>query len=144
MKRFAALLMCLLLSTAALAQSNANIPFVILTSAARTAATVNSADQNNLSWRCLHAVVNVTSYTSGNYTPRIQAPVPATPTTYYDILVATPAIAATGITVLKVCPNGVPISGGAAADFLPRTWRVQLIGTATPSMTFSVSGFLSN
>ena len=144
MKRLFATLALAAFAVFALAQSNPNTSTVLLPSAARTAATVNSADQNNFSWRCLHAIVNVSAYTSGAYTPHIQAAIPATPTVYYDILVATPSITATGVTVLKVCPDGVPLTGASAADFLPRVWRVQMIGTATPSMTFSVSGYLGN
>jgi hypothetical protein len=143
MKKLIVALLLALTAAGAFAQSNANLAIIPIASAARTATTVNSVDQNNLSWRCLHAVVFVSSYTSGNYTAHLQAAVPATPTNYYDLLVG-PAISSTGTTVLKICPSAVALANASSADFLPRTWRVQMIGAGGPSMTFSVSGYLGN
>lgn len=110
-----------------------------LASAARTAAQVNSPDITNSAYTGVHVLVNISAYTSGNYTPKIQGKDP-TSGTYYDILVG-PALSATGITVLKVYPGIAPLANGSAADFIPYTWRVQLNGLSTPSMTFSVSYF---
>lgn len=139
----AALLASIAVAPPAKGQSNPNQPIVVLSSAARTAATVNSADQTNISFRCVHVVMNVTAYTSGNYTAYLQAPIPATPTVYYNLLVG-PAVSSTGTTVLKMCPGSAPLANAVAADILPKTWRVQMIGASTPSMTFSVSGYLGN
>lgn len=143
MKKLLAALFLALMAPLAWGQSNANIQFTILPNLARTAAQVNSADQTNISWRCAHVVVNVPAYTSGNYTPKIQAAVPASPTVYYDLLVG-PAISSTGTTVLKICPSAVALANASSADFLPRVWRVQVNGASTPVMTFSVSGYLGN
>ncbi len=117
-----------------------NLPAQIIASGARTAATVNSGDQTNSQWHRAHIIINVSAYTSGNYTPHIQGKDPVSGT-YYDILVGT-AIASTGITILKVGPGFGSIPNGATADMLPQAWRVQLIGVSTPSMTFSVGAFL--
>jgi hypothetical protein len=125
------------------AQTNTgNLTATILPSAARTAATVNSTDFTNNTWRGAHVIINVSAFTSGTYTPRIQAKDPISGN-YYDLLIG-PAIAATGTTVLKIYPGIVASPNAAASDILPRTWRVQVNGAATPSMTFSVSAFLEN
>lgn len=123
------------------AQTNGpNLPSQILASAARTAATVNSSDITNNSWRGATVLINVSAYTSGTYTPHVQGKDPVSGT-YYDVLVG-PGILATGITVLKVYPGIVATPNAAANDILPQVWRVQLIGTASPSMTLSVGGNL--
>lgn len=102
-------------------------------------ATVSSNDMDNGQFRGVHVIVNVSAYTGGTFTPKIQGKDPASGT-YYDILVG-PAIAATGATVLKVYP-GILASGSAAAqDILPKTWRVTVIGASTPSATLSVGFF---
>ena len=111
-----------------------------LVSAVQTATTVNSADQGNFYFQCAHFVVNVSAYTSGNYTPHIQGK-DAVAGIYYDILVG-PAISATGTTILKVCPGISPLANGASNDMLPGGWRVQLAGAATPSMTISVDALM--
>lgn len=116
-----------------------NLQSTILPSAARTAVQVNSADQNNLTWSGVHVTVNVSAFTAGSYTPKIQGKDPVSGV-YYDLLVG-PSIAATGITILKIYPGMAVVANGAASDFLPRVWRVQLNGT-TPSMTISVGANL--
>lgn len=130
-----------LVAAPALAQLQ-NLATQILPSASRTAATVDSADQTNAGWRGVHVIINVSAYVSGAYTPYVQAKDPVSGT-YYDILVGS-AITATGITVLKIYPGMATISNGASADFLPRIWRVHLVGASTPSMTFSVGAFLQD
>lgn len=119
-----------------------NLATQILPSAARTAATVASADQTNSGWRGVHVVINVSAYTSGSYTPYIQSKDPVSGT-YYNVLVGN-AISATGVTVLKVYPGMATIANGAASDFLPRTWRVYFVGASSQSMTFSVGAFLQD
>ena len=116
-----------------------NLSATILPSALRTAAQVSSADQINLRWTGATVIVNVTAFVSGTYTPKIQGKDPVSGT-YYDILVG-PAIGATGITILKIYPGISVVANGAASDFLPRVWRVQLNGT-TPSMTISIGANL--
>lgn len=114
----------------------ANLSGTVIASAAQTSAQVNSTDQTNSSFMCGHIIVTVSAYTSGNYTPKLQAK-DAASGNYYDILVGLP-MSGTGTQVLKVCPSVGQIVNGATADFLPRIWRVQLNGLSTPSMTFSV------
>src|SRR5258708_17886946 len=109
-----------------------NLQSTILASAARTAAQVNSADQNNLTWSGVHVTINITAFVAGTYTPKIEGKDPVSGT-YYDILVGT-ALGATGITVLKIYPGMAVVANGAASDFLPRVWRVQLNGATGQSM----------
>lgn len=107
-----------------------------LTSTAQTATSVTSGDFGNFGYRGAHFIVNVTTFTSGTYTPKIQGKDPVTGT-YYDILVG-PAISATGATILKIYPGISTIANGAASDVLPQTWRVVLTGASTPNMVLSV------
>jgi hypothetical protein len=141
MKRLLILLALLCLAPLAQAQEIVNTGAKIFQPTAMTAATVNSNDQFNPNSKGLHLIVNVTSFTSGSYTPHIQGEDPANPGVYYDILVGA-AITATGTTVLKVYPGIGTLANGATSDLLPLTWRVQLIGASTPSMTLSVSANL--
>lgn len=117
-----------------------NLPVTVLASAARTATTVTSADQVNDSWSSAHVIINVSAYTSGNYTPKVQAKDPVSGT-YYDLCVGT-AISATGITLLKVGPGFAASPNAICGDMLPRVWRISLAGASTPVMTFSVGAFL--
>lgn len=132
-----ALVFLLLPFTSAAAQSNWY--GTALASAARTAAQVNSADLSNPGARGVHVLINVSAYTAGNYTPKIQAKDPVSGT-YYDLLVGV-AMSGTGIQVLKIYPGIATVANGAAADILPYTWRVQVNGAAGQSMTFSVAYF---
>lgn len=143
LKRFALALALLLALVAPAAHAQLqNLATQILPSAARTTSPVDSADQTNSGWRGIHLIINVSAYTSGTYTPHVQAKDPVSGT-YYDILVGS-AISATGITILKIYPGMATISNGAAADFLPRIWRVHFVGASSPSMTFSVGAFLQD
>lgn len=111
-----------------------------LYSAARTDASVVSGDFGNFGYRGAHFVVNVSTFTSGTYTPKIQGKDPVSGI-YYDILVG-PAIAATGTTILKIYPGISAIANGASSDILPSVWRVQLTGASTPDMVLSVAAYL--
>lgn len=112
----------------------------VFASAVQTGTTVNSSDMTNAAWRGADVIVNVSAYTSGTYTPHIQGKDPVSGN-YYDILVG-PAISATGTTVLHVYPGVTAAANSAAAAILPYTWRVQLVGATTPSMTLSVGANL--
>lgn len=145
MRKFVALLILALLAwlpTAFIFAQQANTYSTAIPLTAFTA-TTSSVDQVNNSYRGAQVLINVTAYTSGNFTPKIQGKEPLSGT-YYDILVGSPAISATGLTVLKIYPNGSPVAGAFAADILPQTWRVQMIGAGGPSATFSVTYYLSN
>jgi hypothetical protein len=139
------LFVALLWSGVSFAQSQSNATGTVLPSASYTAATVNSQDMSNTNWRGGHFTFNVTAFISGTYTPHIQGKDPVSGV-YYDILLATGGnvLSANGITVLKVYPGVGAIAGGATNDILPSTWRVQLIGASTPSMTLSVGFNLDN
>jgi hypothetical protein len=133
------LLLLAFVGSLAMAQAP-NTSITALRSEARTDATVNSIDMGNFGYRGAHFTVNVTTATSGTYTPKIQGKDPISGT-YYDILVG-PAISTTGITILKIYPGINSITNGAASDILPATWRVQLIGASTPNMVLSVATYL--
>ena len=128
-------LLLLLLSWTAQAQV-INTTLTPIPSAAITA-TATSADLSNPTHHGAKFIINVSAYTSGNITPRIQAPVPSSPSTYYDILVGT-AISSTGTTVLKIGPGIAASSNAAAQDSLPPVYRVVLGGASSPVMTVSV------
>jgi len=139
MKKILLSLLLLACSMQAFAQvSNATVN--ILASAAQTATTVNTPVQLNGARKCVHVVVNVTSFTSGTYTPTVQG-YDAVANVYYTLLTGA-AIAGTGTTVLKVCPSITPAANVAVSDMLPPAWRVTLAGASTPSMTFSVDALL--
>lgn len=126
----------LLIAPAVFAQQA--IQGTLLASTPRTA-TASSADINNLGNRGTHIIINVSAYTSGTWTPRIQGKNPITGV-YYDILVGS-GITGTGVTVLKVYPGMTAAANLAASDALPKTWRLQMTGTLTPVATFSVGYF---
>ena len=108
---------------------------VELVSAARTT-TQTGSDHKNLVYRGLHLVVDLTAFSSGSLTPKVQGK--DGNGIYYDLLVG-PAIAATGTTVLKVYPGLTPSANAIANDFLPSVFRIILtVGDAT-SITYSVS-----
>ncbi len=113
-----------------------NIEWQILASAARTA-TNSTADQNNDQWRGMHLFINVSAIVSSPsvvFTISGKDPISAT---YYDILVS-PAIVATGTTILKIYPGIGVLSNGAASDILPRTWRVTATHANSNSITYSI------
>jgi hypothetical protein len=129
------LLLLAFVSSLTMAQTS-NATFTPFASNALTSTTVNSPDIQNDKYRGAHVIVNVSTFTSGTYTPKIQGKDPVTGT-YYDILVG-PAIAATGTTILKIYPGIGTVVNGAASDVLPQTWRVVLTGASTPNMVLSV------
>ena len=119
----------------------APLEVAIQASAARSEATFNVADQtNNGAWKGVQVIVNISARTSGSYTPHVQAKDPVSGN-YYDLLVGT-ALNGTGTTVLSVYPGIAASANVSASANLPRTWRVQLIGASTPSMTLSIGGVL--
>ena len=141
---FPALLLTALFPAPAVAQftpSN-NIPVILLASSAQTATLVNTADQINAQWGRAHILINVTTQTSGSYTFAIQGKDPASGT-YYNVCAAPESINAVGFYTLKLGVGFNALSTAACADMLPRTWRVQLLGTSTPIMTLSIGAFLA-
>lgn len=113
-----------------------NFEQTILTSAARTA-TTNSADFINRNCRGMHIYIDVTAIvTAPSIVVTIQGK-DATSAGYYDILIS-PAITAVGVQILKVYPSIGAIANQAAADILPRTWRVTVTHANANSITYSV------
>lgn len=101
------------------------------------AATVNSPDQSNRSYRGAHIIINTTTVNSGTFTPKIQGRDPISGN-YYDILTGS-AINAAGLTVLKVYPGITAAANAAVSDVLPRGWRIVMTGASTPSHIFSIT-----
>lgn len=145
MKKILSALLLFLAAFAAHAQNTVNLPVTLAASAARTTTTFNTADQTNTSFTKLSVIINVSAYTSGTYTPHIQAKDPVSGL-YYDLLVGAgiSGVTSAGLVVLTVGTGILAVPNVASQMFLPRTWRLQLIGTASPSMTLSVGAFLGN
>ena len=112
-----------------------NAAATVLASAARTIAT-NSADITNVNYRGAHIWVNVTAYTAGSITVTIQGKDEVSGT-YYTLLVS-PAIVATGLTVLKVYPGITAAANASASDIMPRLWRASVAVGSADSVTYSV------
>lgn len=128
----------LLVSAPAFSQS-ANLQAKFFASSARTSADVHTADLSNPGWRGVQIYIKTTAFTSGTYTPHIQGKDPVSGD-YYDILVGA-AISGTGNVTLTVYPGITATSNVSASTVLPQTWRLQMVGASTPSMTFSAGGF---
>lgn len=141
MKKF---LVFLALTVAAMLASAQQLqPRVTLLASTVMTGTFTSADITSASstlYKGAHVIVNVTSYSGGTYTLHVQGKDPVSGA-YYDILVGTP-IRAAGINVFKVYPGIIAMAGGAAADFIPSVWRVQLVGASNPLMTLSIAANL--
>ncbi len=127
----AALALC---AAFAFAQFNGQVQ--ALPAGAYTATTVTGATQINQSWTSAQVIINVTSYSSGNYTPHIQGI--DRDGTAYDILVGS-AISSTGTTVLHIGAGVLALPNVSAQTILPIRWRVQLIGASSPSMSVVVN-----
>ena len=109
---------------------------IIRASAALTATYTSSAISNDTPLKFGRIIVNVSTYTSGSITPKIEAYDPASDT-YYTLLTGA-AINATGQVVLKVGPGITPAANLAVSDFLPAQWRVVLTAGVSTNLTCSV------
>lgn len=109
---------------------------VLLASAARTAASVNTADQLNQTGKGAVVVIDVTTFTSGTYTFTVQGRDPASGK-YYTIL-ASAALGATGTVIMRIYPGLTAAANVTASDVLPTAWRVSAAGASSPNMVFSV------
>lgn len=116
-----------------------NLALTLRESSAATT-TVTLADQTNAQWTRAHVIVTTTGLSSGNFTPKVQGKDPVSGN-YYDLVTGT-TISGTGTVVLRVVP-GASNTTGTVSDFLPKTWRVQLVGASTPIGTLSIGGFLA-
>lgn len=108
-----------------------------LINASAVTSTQTSADQTNYNWRGVLVIVNVTTLTgtSPTLTPTIRGKGPAA-SVYFNLLLASSAINATGTFVYLVYPGAGVASAGVTqvASFpLPRTW--DLVMTAGGTIT---------
>lgn len=109
---------------------------VVLASAVRSA-TANSADIGNQAASAAHIIVDLTAMSlAGTLTPTIQGK-DETSGKYYTIL-AGAAIAAVSTVVLRVGLGMAAAANVVANDFLPGTWRVNVVQGGTGTVTYSV------
>lgn len=112
-------------------------PTTVLASAARTA-TESSADQNNIGYRGLHVVVDVTADPgTASVTFTIQGKDPVSGN-YYTLLESA-AVNSVSTTVLRVFPGATASANTAANDGIPATWRVTATHADAQSITYSVA-----
>jgi hypothetical protein len=112
-----------------------NLQGALLASAARTE-TQTGTDQVNYNGRGIHVVLDVTAVTD---TPSIVLKIEGKSASgvYYTLLEGA-AVTGTGTHVYKVMPWATPVANEAAADLLPRTWRVVVTHADADSITYSV------
>lgn len=116
-----------------------NIDGTALAIATRTAGTVESADIINYNHRGVHVVLH---YSSGQaiLVLRIQGK-DALSGTYYNQATSV-SISGTGAAVFKLFPGisagAGGITGQSVNDVLPRTWRVQVVPTGSPTAIYGV------
>lgn len=114
---------------------------VITHNAAATGTT--GFDMNAANYRGALVYVNITALTgtSPTLTVTIQAKTPVSGV-YYTVL-ASAALTATGLTVLRVYPGLAATANLSANDILPASYRViTAIGGTTPAVTATVSAVL--
>ena len=109
---------------------------VIRASAALTATYTSPVISNDAPLKFGQIIVNVSAYTSGSITPRIEAYDPAS-NSYYTLLTGS-AKTTTGQVVLKIGPGITAAANVAVSDFLPEQWRVVLTAGAATNLTCSV------
>ncbi len=118
-----------------MADVSRNIP--VLVSAARTA-TINSADQKNISFTGCHIVIDMTAITAtGSIVFELQA-LDALSGQYYGLLTSA-AVTTVSTVVLKVYPGLTAAANLIASDGLPMDFRVVATHANAVSMTYSVS-----
>lgn len=94
--------------------------------AAGQTTTATSATQVSYNAKKLAVIINISAFVSGTLTFTVNA---LTSSGYtYPILVST-ALAATGITVLRIFPGATAATNVAANDFVPRSFNVVVTGT---------------
>jgi hypothetical protein len=118
-----------------------NLQGALLASAARTE-TQTGADQTNYNGRGIHVVLNVTAHSD---TPSIVLKIEGKSASgiYYTLLEGA-AVTGEGTHVYKVMPWATPVANEAAADLLPRTWRVVVTHADADSITYSVDYAIDN
>lgn len=120
-------------------RNNTNVS--LLTSAARTT-TQTSADQTNHNARAIHIIWDITVHGGGaGATLSIQSKDAIG--IYYTLLTGV-AETTTGTKVYKLGPGITTAANAAAADFLPRTFRVVITAGDATSITYSLAYNLIN
>lgn len=85
--------------------------------------------------------IDAISGTSPTLTVTIQGKSPVSGE--YHTILASPALTATGLTILRVYPGLTAAANSIANDVLPSSWRViSAIGGTTPSVTATISATL--
>lgn len=106
---------------------------LITHTAASTGATRADLDGTNSKGLLLYIHVSAITGTAPTLTVTIQGKSPVS-AQYYTILAST-AITATGLTVLRVYPGLTAAANAVASDLLPSTFRVvSVIGGTTPPL----------
>lgn len=106
-------------------------------------AGVNGADQAAASAKGILVYIHISaiSGTSPTLTVTLQGKSPESGQ-YFTVL-ASAALTATGLTVLKAYPGLTAAANAAVNDILPTSWRVtSAIGGTTPSVTASITASL--
>ena len=114
----------------------------VLTLTAQAAATVNGADQVNLTSAGIKLVVDITAITGGapTTTIKVQGKDPVSGK-YYDLLTST-ALAAVATTVLTIRPAATAAANLTVNDALPASWRVIATVAGAGAVTATVAGSL--
>lgn len=112
-----------------------------------------SADQNNFNYSAVKVFVDVTAVGNGGNAPSLIFTIQGKDLAsgkYYDIA-TTGAITAVGFKVIEICPEitagsvsaGTGKTRSSVSALLPKTWRVEVSGTAGTA-TYSVGAELSD
>lgn len=124
--------------------TNFNTPTLIQLTA-QAAGSGNSADQTNGTGRGLHLAINISTITgtSPTLTVTIQGKDPGS-STYYTIL-ASAALTASGLTILRVYPGLTAAANTFANDIIPYQWRVAwAVGGTGAAVTAVVTASIVN
>lgn len=106
----------------------------IYESGARTADPV-TVNQQNHGGRGVVVVIDVTAISA---TPSVVFTIQGVVGGVTYTLLASPAVTATGQTVLKVYPGLTASANAVASDVLPHTWNVKAVHGDADSITYSV------
>lgn len=114
-------------------RNNSNV--TLLASTARTTSQTG-ADTDNLNYRGIHVVLDMTTAGTGSVTLTIQGKDEASGK-YYTIL-AGAAVTTNSTNVYKVYPGATASANAVANDVIPRTFRIIVTANNANSATYSV------
>lgn len=102
-----------------------------------------TGDDNSTSARGILLYVHVSAISGTTPTLTVTLSGKSPVSGQYHTVLASAAINATGLTVLKVYPGLTAAANSVASDVLPATWRVSTaIGGTTPAVTATISAVL--